>query len=215
MSEERPIDRVYHALRDQIMTQQLSPNESLVEYQLAKEYGVSRATAKKAILMLEQEGLVVVEANKSARVRSFSRKEVHDFLEFRQELEGYIARLAAPMVTDQDIAEMETILQEMAEYKEAGRLVDYSHDNQRFHQKIMDVCPNRLAVEVTANLKAQMRKYNTRTILVPGRADHSFAEHSAILAALRAHSPEAAEQAMRFHIAQVQKEFEENFELFL
>ena len=215
MSEERPLDRIYHSLRDKILNQQLSPNESLVEYQLAREYGVSRATAKKAILMLEQEGLVVVEANKSARVRSFSRQEVHDFLEFRQELEGYIARLAAPLFTEKDIQELEEIIAEMQGYKEAGRLVEYSHDNQRFHQKIMDVCPNRLAVEVTTNLKAQMRKYNTRTILVPGRADHSFAEHSAILEAIRNHSPEDAEKAMRNHIAQVQKEFEDNIELFM
>ena len=110
MPEERPFDRVYHALRDKIINQQLSPNESLVEYQLAKEYSVSRATAKKAILMLEQDGLVTVETNKSAKVRSFSKKEVHDFLEFRQELEGYIARLAAPLFTAQDIEDLESIL---------------------------------------------------------------------------------------------------------
>ena len=215
MSEERPLDRIYHALRDKIISQQLSPNESLIEYHLAKEYGVSRATAKKAILMLEQDGLVVVEANKSARVRSFSRQEVHDFLEFRTELEGYIARLAAPLFTDQDVEELEAILTRMKAHKEAGQLVEYSRNNQLFHNKIMEICPNRLAVEVTSNLKAQMRKYNTRTILVPGRADHSFAEHSAILEAIRRRSPEDAEKAMRYHIANVQKEFEENFELFM
>ena len=214
MQQERPLDRIYHLLREKITSQQLSPNETLIEYQLAKEYSVSRVTAKKAILMLEQDGLVTVEPNKSARVRSFSKQEVLDFLAFRQELEGYIVRLAVPNFSSEDIKELEGILMTMKADKEAGRLVEYSRNNQRFHNKIMDVCPNRLAVEVTANLKTQMRKYNTRTILVPGRAEHSFAEHSAVLKAIRERSPEDAEQAMRLHLANVQREFEENYDLF-
>lgn len=214
MQQERPLDRIYHTLREKITSQQLSPNETLIEYQLAKEYSVSRVTAKKAILMLEQDGLVTVEPNKSARVRSFSRKEVLDFLAFRQELEGYIVRLAVPNFSPEDMRELEGILMTMKADKEAGRLAEYSRNNQRFHNKIMDVCPNRLAVEVTANLKTQMRKYNTRTILVPGRAEHSFAEHSAVLKAIRERSSEDAEQAMRLHLANVQREFEENYDLF-
>lgn len=213
--EERPVARVYRTLKERIINQKLSPNESLIEQQIALECGVSRSTVKKAILMLEQDGLVVVETNKSAKVRAFSKEEVHDFLEFRQELEGYIVRLAAPLFTQEDIEGLEQILAEMKTFKENGQLVEYSKDNQIFHSRIMDKCPNRLAVEVTRNLKNQMRKYNTRTILVPGRADHSFAEHSAILEAIRNHSPEEAEMAMRYHIAQVQKEFEDNFELFM
>ena len=215
MSEERPVDRVYRTLKEQISSRQLSPNESLIEQQIAQECGVSRATVKKAILMLEQDGLVLVEANKSARVRAFSKAEVHDFLEFRQELEGYIARMATPYFSDQDIADLERIIEEMRVFKEAGQLMEYSKNNQVFHNKIMEKCPNHLAVEITQTLKTRMRKYNTRTILVPGRADHSFAEHNAILDAIRRHSPEDAEKAMRYHIAQVQKEFEENFELFM
>ena len=214
MPKESPVERIYHALRERITTQKFSPNESLIEYHLAEEYGVSRATVKKAIMMLEQDGLVTVTANKSAKVRSFSKKEVLDFLSFRQELEGYIVRLAVPEFTPEDIAELEVIAQQMKEFKEQGQLVEYSKNNQLFHNKIMDVCPNRLAVDITRSLKMQMRKYNTRTILVPGRADHSLLEHTAILDAIKARAPQAAEQAMRFHLANVKAEFEENFELF-
>lgn len=214
MPKESPVERVYSALRDQIATQKFSPNESLIEYQLADEFSVSRATVKKAILMLEQDGLVTVTANKSARVRSFSKKEVLDFLSLRQVLEGYIVRLAVPEFTQKDINEMESILAEMEKCKEQGLLVEYSENNQRFHDKIMDLCPNHLARDITATLKTQMRKYNTRTILVPGRAKHSFLEHTAIFDAIKARAPETAEQAMRFHLANVKAEFEENFELF-
>lgn len=213
MPTETASMRVYKALRQKIINNEYSPSESLIESSLAAEYGISRNTLKKVFMMLEQEGLVTVEVNKSVRVRSFSRQEVLDFLEFRQELEGYIIRLAVPHFTEEDIRELETILNQMYEFKLQNRLVEYSAHNQRFHNKIFDCCPNRLAVEVTQNLKNQMRKYNTRTILVPGRAEKSFAEHREILSAIKERSPERAEKAMRYHLANVRREFDENFDL--
>jgi DNA-binding FadR family transcriptional regulator len=78
---------------------------------------------------------------------------------------------------------------------------------------LYDACPNRTAVEMTVNLKKQMSKYNTKTILIPGRDTQSFEEHSAILAAVKKRDAEAAGELVSRHIGNVRKTFQEHYSL--
>ena len=54
-----------------------------------------------------------------------------------------------------------------------------------------------------ATLKYQLVRFQYRTILLPGRSEHSFSEHSAIVQAIRAGDPDGAERAMRSHLSHV------------
>ena len=163
--------------------------------------------------MLENEGLIILEENKGAKVRSYSMEEVLEYLDVRACLEGFIIRRAVPVITQEEIQEMEKILAIMKGYYAEHRLLEYSQNNQEFHKIIYDACPNRTAVNMTMNLKAQMSKYNTKTILVPGRDAQSFQEHSRILQAIKDRDPDKAEQYMTTHILNVRKTFEANYQL--
>jgi DNA-binding GntR family transcriptional regulator len=136
-----------------------------------------------------------------------------DLMELRATLEGFITRLAVPNLTDQDIHKAEDILAEMLEYKKNGELMKYSANNQLFHQIIFSRCPNRKAVEVMLSLKEQMKKYNGKTILIPGRSDNSYNEHAAILDALRSRNAPLAEERVQTHILNVRKIFDEYYQL--
>ena len=206
-------ERVYHLIRDSIMGNQFLPGESLREAELAAKYQVSRNTIKKVLLMLDNDGLVTVEMNKGAKVRAYSLEEVLEFLEFRQVLEGFICRLAVPCFTEEGIAELFDILERMGACKDKGELAEYSSLNQEFHKKIFDTCPNRTAVEVTRTLKSQMRKYNTKTILIPSRPEQSFAEHTTIAQAICARDADTAELAMKNHLKNVREVFLQNSSL--
>lgn len=213
MAKTNQTSMVYEQLKEKIERGIYSPAESLPEVELAKEYDVSRNTIKKALLMLENDSYVTIELNKGAKVRSYSQKEVLDYLQLRVELEGFIVRLAVPFFTEADIRWMEDIFVQMGNYHAENDLMGYSALNQQFHSIIYEVCPNRTAADLLIRLKAQMRKYNTKTILVPGRGDNSYAEHSAILEAIRNRDASAAEACVRRHIDNVRKTFEENLAL--
>ena len=204
---------VYEKLKEKIESGYYSPAESLPEVELATEFDVSRNTIKKALLMLESDCYVTIEQNKGAKVRSYSRKEVMDYLQLRVELEGFLLRLAVPCFSDADIARMQEIFEQMGACRKANDLMGYSALNQKFHGIIYSTCPNRTAADLLRRLKAQMRKYNTKTILVPGRGDHSYAEHEAILNAIIARDAAEAEACMRRHVESVRRTFEENFSL--
>lgn len=204
---------VYENLKKRIEQGFYSPAESLPEVELTKEYNVSRNTIKKALLMLEKDAFVTIEQNKGAKVRSYSKTEVLEYLELREELEGFIARLAVPCFDSKAIRKLEDLLVEMAEHRRQSDLMAYSACNQRFHNIIYDVCPNRTSVDVTIRLKQQMKKYNSKTILIPGRGDSSYQEHQAIVDAIKKKDPAMAELCIREHISNVRKTFEEYYSL--
>jgi DNA-binding GntR family transcriptional regulator len=63
------------------------------------------------------------------------------------------------------------------------------------------------------SLKEQMKKYNGKTILIPGRSDNSYNEHAAILDALRSRNAPLAEERVQAHILNVRKIFDEYYQL--
>ena len=215
MKGNGPSAAVYKSLKKKIEAGSLSPREKLREVELANQYKVSRNTIKKALLMLERDTLVTIEQNKGAKVRSYSLDEVLDFLELRSVLEGFIIRLACAVLIETDIENMKRILDTMRVLKDRQELVSYSQHNQKFHQVIYDACPNKTATNLLMNLKNQMKKYNTKTILIPKRSDQSFGEHEAIFEALKNGDPQGAESLMITHIMNVRKVFQENYQLLL
>jgi len=215
MKGNGPSAAVYESLKKKIEAGSLSPSENLREVELANQYKVSRNTIKKALLMLERDTLVTIEQNKGAKVRSYSLDEVLDFLELRSVLEGFIIRLACAVLSETDIENMKRILDTMRVLKDRQELVSYSQHNQKFHQVIYDACPNKTATNLLMNLKNQMKKYNTKTILIPKRSDQSFGEHESIFEAVKNGDPQGAESLMITHIMNVRKVFQENYQLLL
>ena len=204
---------VYNALKEKIISGVLSPAESLPEAELAAQHGVSRNTIKKALLMLESEGFVTIEQNKGAKVRAYSKREVIEYLEVREALEGLLIRQTVPVITEKEIASLEDCLAQMRRNKAEENLLEYSQNNRRFHQILYDACPNRTMAELIINLKNQLRKYNSKTILIPGRSGQGLAEHTEILNALKEREVHKAEQAMCRHIRGVRQVFEQYFDL--
>jgi len=204
---------IYDTLKEKIISGFYQPSESLTELELANQFGVSRNTVKKALFMLERENLVSIERNKSAKVRSYSMAEVLEFLELRENLEGFIIRKAVNSITEEQLEKLSELLSQMKTHMVNRDLLAYSQCNQNFHAVIYSACVNRTAVEMTLQLKNQMRKYNTKTILIPGRDVQSFAEHTQIYEAIKARDGELAEKLMQHHIFNVRKTFEDNYSL--
>src|SRR3569832_1861117 len=85
-------------LREAITRGRLTPNERLVEADLAGSYRVNRAHIRTALAMLDQEGLVVRERNRGARVRAISDAEALEIAETRLVIETMVARQAAERI---------------------------------------------------------------------------------------------------------------------
>src|SRR6185503_20622092 len=85
-------------LREAITRGRLMPNERLIEADLAGQFRVNRAHIRTALAMLDQEGLVVREKNRGARVRSISDAEALEIAATRLVIETMVARQAAERI---------------------------------------------------------------------------------------------------------------------
>lgn len=193
----------FDRLRSRIVTGELMPNERLVETELAAQLGVGRAAIRTFLTRLEQEGLVVREPNRGARVRMVTEAEAVEITQTRMVLEALAAREAAGHATRAEVAEMRAILADMGERLAAGELLLYSDGNARLHTLILRAARHATAARLISGLEAQTVRFQYRTVLVPGRPQHSYAEHTAIVDAIDAGDADAAEAAMRLHLSHV------------
>ena len=196
-------DDGYARLHQAIVKGQLLPNQRLVELDLAETFGMGRAAVRTALARLAQEGLVVHEPNRGARVRAISEAEAVEIYEARAVLEGLAARYAAKNAARQDVTILRAIHKQMQQRFSKGDLLGMSDLNAQLHGELLRMADHQTVTRLIERLRAQQVRFQYRTILVPGRADRSLEEHRVIVEAVAAHDSDAAEAAMRTHIANV------------
>jgi DNA-binding GntR family transcriptional regulator len=197
-------DDAYERLRARIYSGELMPNERLVEADLAELLQVSRAVVRTALVRLGQDGIVVLTPHRGARVRMVTEAEAVEILQARAVLEALTAGQAAVNATAREITAFRRILARMATKLEQNDLLSYSEGNASLHAAIIDAARHETAARLITGLRAQLVRFQFRTILVPGRPAESFAEHTAIVEAIAARDREAAETAMRRHLGHVE-----------
>ena len=80
-------DQVLHELRAAILQGRIKPTEQLPEVALAQAFGTGRSAIREAIRHLVQEGLVITEINRGARVRPVSTPDLIDVYRARTAIE--------------------------------------------------------------------------------------------------------------------------------
>jgi DNA-binding GntR family transcriptional regulator len=194
---------VYRRLRDAITSGRFQPNERLVESDLAQTLQAGRTAVRAALVRLEQEGLVVREHYRGARVRLVSDREALEIEEVRVALELLIIRHAARNVTEPALTQLRETLAEMRRRVQRGDPLGYSELNGQFHQQVWTIADHPTAEKLLRTLKSQSIRFQYRTILRPGRTERSLHEHEAIVEALASRDAEAAEAAMREHLGEM------------
>jgi DNA-binding GntR family transcriptional regulator len=190
-------------LREAIARGQLSPNERLIETDLARSFGVNRANIRMALAMLDQEGLVVREPNRGARVRAVSDAEALEIVETRLAIEGMVARKAAERASAADRDALRATLARMHAAIARADHAAFSVGNAALHRDIQRIAGNATASRILQTLKAHLVRLQYRVILLPGRPETSLAEHQALVEAICAGDADAAEAAMRRHLLNV------------
>ncbi|MGP3770022.1 GntR family transcriptional regulator [Streptomyces sp. SDT5-1] len=190
-------------LRKAILRGEMSPAQRLVENELAEQYDVTRASIRAALLELAAEGLVERIRNRGSRVRVVTVEEAVEITECRMALEGLCAGKAAEVATDAQLDELAGLGDAMSKAVENGDPVTYSDLNHELHARIRDISGQRTAVALLERLNAQLVRHRFQLALRPGRSQQSLGEHLAMIEAIRARDPQAAETAVRAHLRSV------------
>jgi len=183
------------------------------ERDLAEEFDVSRTTVREAMIALEIQG--IAEARRGSGIyvaqappQDAANQELDigpfEVTEARRLVEGESAALAAAIITEEEIAKLATLLQELAANtdNDAGQRAD-----RNFHITIAEATGNAALAFVVETLwdmryKSPMcREMFTRARDAGVQPRHD--DHLAIFNALQARDPKAARKAMHHHLDRV------------
>ena len=108
-------DHITQRVRGAILDGTYKPGERLVETAIADQLGVSRAPVREALSALEREGLVVSVPRRGYSVIDFTDKDIDEVYTLRLLLEIGALRRAVERFTEQDLAEMQRVVDELDE----------------------------------------------------------------------------------------------------
>ncbi|RVU26057.1 FadR family transcriptional regulator [Streptomyces antnestii] len=185
------------------------------ERDLAARLGVSRASVKQAIVVLEVQGLVESRHGGGTYLLRDSldaepvehmverRRRLPDVLEAREALETKLAELAAERRTDEDLAALRDALDRMAADIDGG---GHGVEGDRlFHAAVTAAAHSALLAEFMRSIADQVTESRTESLRQPRRPARSLAQHRAILDAIETGRPAQAAAAMRRHVRTVAK----------
>ncbi|MET9230335.1 FadR/GntR family transcriptional regulator [Lentzea sp. NPDC003310] len=216
MVKSRLYEQVLERLRAHVAEAGLKAGDRLpAERDLAASLGVSRASVKQAIVVLEVQGLVEARhGGGTYLVRDTldvepveqlveRRKRLPEVLEAREALETKLAELAAERRTDAELETIRAALDYMRD--EIAEGTNGVEGDRRFHAAVTAAAHSSLLADFMKTIAQQITESRTESLRQPGRPSRSLAQHTAIYEAIAAGDPKKAAAAMRKHVRTVAK----------
>jgi len=129
-------DRVYATLRRDLLECRWPAGQRLKIRDLAAELGVSPMPVRLALKRLGEEGTLIIEENKSARVPFVSRKRFNEYLEISIRLEELALERAVTRIGQEKLGELKRKAELMQRDIDAGRTNGYG---RRFNSLLMEI----------------------------------------------------------------------------
>lgn len=195
-------DHVYDMLRDAITAMDIyrdDANLRLDERSLAEQIGISRTPLREAIARLESDGLLEVVPRKGVYVRRKSLTEILEIIVAWAALESMAARLATERASDAEIATLRRIAAKYSQDEVGTRISEYSDDNIRFHQRILEISKCTLLKEMADGLFLHMHAVRLRAMGEGNRVQRSVVDHAEIIEAIERRDAEEASRLVREH----------------
>jgi len=213
-------DEAIEKIRGMITSGELRPGDRLPsEAELGAQLGLSRSSLREAVKALSMINVLDVRRGDGTYVTSLDPgllmdamsfavdfqhdKSVLHFLEVRRILEPAATALAAAAMSDDDIAGLDGLLDELPPEPGVEEAVD---NDLEFHRRIARGSGNPVLASVIDSVSGRTQRARIwRGITQAGAVRQTLDEHRAIVAAMADRSPQVAQACSVVHIAGVER----------
>lgn len=177
-------DEAYNILQEWIMTGKLKPGEKLRDQELSDMLGISRTPIRESLLRLEDEGLVVTQANRWTLVAPINLGEAEDIYSIVKVLESLALEQGINNCTDEDIQKLKLINERFKVNLEQGdKKAAFQADNE-FHNQIVKLSKSQELPRLLNTLKVKIQRMEIHYFSVANNSLESYYEHKQIIKAL-------------------------------
>lgn len=216
-------DSVAAQLESLITGGEYKPGDKLpAERVLAEQFGVGRSSMREAVRILEAGGLLRIDHGVGAFVVSnkktsadpsllvFRDFTVPELFEARLSLEPEAARLAAKRITPREMAELERIVDALADPNLSDE--EFVDLDVKLHRAIVGAAKNGLLQRLLEMIEPLFLTYSRRVIQLPGRRAHAHTGHQRIVEAIIGRRARDARNAAVRHIRDVERDIVEHLD---
>jgi GntR family transcriptional regulator, rspAB operon transcriptional repressor len=200
-------EKVYRALKRDIIRCIYHPGEALSEKLLTIKYKGSRTPVREAVVRLQQERLLRIVPDRGYFVNQLTLQEVNDIYEFRSAVECLTADRAARNGLDPEslkqLNEFAQVTYTDGDPESYGRFIDA---DSFFHVNIARLSRNQMLFRAVVDARTQMERIMYAAMNVHYYGDSAWREHQQILRAIQERDPDQARRLMYEHIVQSKAE---------
>jgi DNA-binding GntR family transcriptional regulator len=195
-------EQIYDRLHDEILRARLLPGQTVLEAELAAQFGVSKTPVREALRLLVHEGWVLVLPRKGYLIRPLGLDDLREVFQLREMLEPNFAGEAAWRSARRP-DDFEAVRRAVAEQRSARDDLDVALAGAAaFHIRIAALGGNARAARIIENLVHEVTRLH---YLMPNLESHINSKeeldaHDAIAHAIEVGNQREASRAMRDHL---------------
>ncbi|ACS87210.1 GntR family transcriptional regulator [Musicola paradisiaca] len=190
----------YERFKQALITLRYKPGEYLNTAQVMNELELSRTPIIQAVHRLANEGLLQIIPRKGMMVAPLSLDDALELIEVRLVNELLCIRLVCQRCTQQDIALLRELNQQITAASQARDHVEMMTLDHQFHQQLSRIANNHILDDILRVLNARSQRFWATTLSREGHMQEVIDEHDAIISALEQQNSEAACAAAQAHI---------------
>lgn len=187
-------------LQEAILAGRIAPGDRIVEAELARQMGVSRAPVREAARRLESLGLLVSRPRHGFAVRTVSSKQVNDLYEVRIQLELLGSELACAHASDAELAGLNARVDDMVARAETLATAERVALDLDFHFAISALSGNHYLHRLFDNMQTEVRMFLALSEDSYGDLKALAETHRPIAQALIQRDVKAVQHALLFHL---------------
>lgn len=191
---------VANALRGLILEGELAGGEKIREKELTERFGVSRTPLREAMKMLSSEGLIDLIPNRGAVISQTSAADLADAFPVLAALEGLAGAQAAARATEDELATIARLTDELRDAFNGGERPRYFEINQAIHDAILAASRNPILQRTHAAVAGQVHRARYQANLASARWQQAVSEHEEISKALHARDAAATQALLSAHM---------------
>jgi DNA-binding GntR family transcriptional regulator len=153
------VDLAARRLRAEILSGELAPGERIVEEQLTRRFGTSRAPLREALRLLGQQGLVEHLPRRGVRVTQLSARDIDELFTLRDALEQFAVRCAAAGADEAGLDAMAAAVEAMECATAAGDTVAQDAAHRAFHLALVARSGHRHLIDVYEPVILKLQLY--------------------------------------------------------
>lgn len=198
---------VVEYLKDKILTGELKEGDHILEANIAKELGISRAPVREGIKELQNQGLITSIPRKGNFVIKLTMEDLKEIFDIRILLEDNVLQeiIKKDILSEQDFKQLTSIIDEMVRIAgEQGddieKILRINAKDIEFHKYLWAKAGSPRIAKILSDLHCQLQMAMVIDTKITGNLDETAKTHYDIIKYLRLKDLDKCRKALKDHI---------------